>query len=52
MNTQYAIIIIAALVVLVRVIAELVPLLAGGNKSLDHYDLEQAKKREQRRSGF
>jgi len=52
MTTQYALMILAALVVVILVVSELLPMLAGGDKALNDYDFTKAKRSEKQRGMY
>lgn len=52
MNTQFALMILAMLIIVVLVVSELLPMLAGGNKALEDYDFRNAKRSEKQRGMY
>lgn len=52
MNTQLALMILATLVVVVLVVSELLPMLAGGNRALNDYNFTRAKRNEKQRGMY
>lgn len=52
MNTQLALMILAMIIIVVLVVSELLPMLAGGNKSLDDYNFRSAKQNEKQRGMY
>lgn len=52
MDTQFALMILATIIVVVLVISELLPMLAGGNKALNDYDFRTAKRSEKQRGMY
>lgn len=52
MHNQWALMALAMVVILVLVLSELLPLVAGAKHSLDRFDFGKAKRREKQLGGY